>query len=129
MIEPKKAVEPPCPTSDAAMNKVPNPYKYSKFTHERIADILNKPTNQGQYDIDWTQSHDLYPESFPHFVRGRDFNSRITMHDRAMGTMIQNYGKRNKLGEEEFRGKEFKDWDVNVKGNNDMLSITQSYVI
>ena len=51
------------------------------------------------------------------------------MYDGAMGTMIQNYGKRNKLGEEEFRGEEFKDWDCNVKGNNDMLSITQPHII
>jgi len=84
------------------------------------------------------QTTDLYPESFPHFVRGRDsvrehitslFTSRIAMYDGAMGTMIQNYAKRNKLDEEEYRGTQFKEWSCNVKGNNDMLSITQPHVI
>jgi 5-methyltetrahydrofolate--homocysteine methyltransferase len=51
------------------------------------------------------------------------------MYDGAMGTMIQNYGKRNTLGEAEFRGEKFKDWKCNVKGNNDMLSITQPHII
>jgi len=51
------------------------------------------------------------------------------MYDGAMGTMIQNYSKKNKLEEAEFRGEKFKDWKVNVKGNNDMLSITQPKVI
>jgi len=51
------------------------------------------------------------------------------MYDGAMDTMIENYSKRNKLGEEEFRGEGFKDWDCNVKGNNDMLSITQPQII
>jgi 5-methyltetrahydrofolate--homocysteine methyltransferase len=51
------------------------------------------------------------------------------MYDGAMGTMIQNYSKKNKLGEEEFRGERFKDWSCNVKGNNDMLSITQPHII
>ncbi|GMH96218.1 hypothetical protein TL16_g13285, partial [Triparma laevis f. inornata] len=53
----------------------------------------------------------------------------IAMYDGAMGTMIQNYGKKNKLGEAEYRGERFKDWDCNVKGNNDMLSITMPEVI
>ncbi|GMI02396.1 hypothetical protein TrST_g2530, partial [Triparma strigata] len=46
-----------------------------------------------------------------------------------MGTMIQNYGKKHKLGEAEYRGEQFKDWDCNVKGNNDMLSLTMPEVI
>ena len=73
-----------------------------------------------------------------YFVRGRDslreyitslFTSQIAIYDGAMGTMIQNYSKRNKLEEEEYRGDKFKDWSCNVKGNNDMLSITQPHVI
>ena len=51
------------------------------------------------------------------------------MYDGAMGTMIQNYGKKNKLGEDEYRGERFKDWSCNVKGNNDMLSMTMPQVI
>merc|ERR1712157_309854 len=88
--------------------------------------------------LDWNQPHDLYPESYPYFVRGRDslrtyitelFNREIAIYDGAMGTMIQNYSKRNRLEEEEYRGEEFKDWSCNVKGNNDMLSISQPKII
>jgi 5-methyltetrahydrofolate--homocysteine methyltransferase len=46
---------------------------------------------------------------------------RIMVFDGAMGTMIQ----RLKLEEEAFRGEEFKDHPKPLKGNNDLLSITQ----
>ncbi|MCB9426882.1 MAG: homocysteine S-methyltransferase family protein [Flavobacteriales bacterium] len=46
---------------------------------------------------------------------------RILVLDGAMGTMLQAY----KFTEEDFRGEQFKDWKLSVKGNNDMLSITQ----
>ncbi len=46
---------------------------------------------------------------------------RILVLDGAMGTMIQ----RLKLSEEEFRGERFKDWDHDLKGNNDLLILTQ----
>ena len=48
-------------------------------------------------------------------------NERILIIDGAMGTMIQRY----KLEEKDFRGERFKDWHKDVKGNNDLLSITQ----
>jgi 5-methyltetrahydrofolate--homocysteine methyltransferase len=50
---------------------------------------------------------------------------RILVIDGAMGTMIQ----RHKLTEEDYRGERFKDWHSDVKGNNDLLSITQPAVI
>ncbi len=50
---------------------------------------------------------------------------RILVLDGAMGTMIQQY----KFTEEDYRGEQFKDWPVPVKGNNDMLSITQPEAI
>ncbi|EEC44210.1 methionine synthase [Phaeodactylum tricornutum CCAP 1055/1] len=46
-----------------------------------------------------------------------------------MGTMIQNYAKKNRLDEEEYRGERFRDWNCAVKGNNDMLSISQPHII
>ncbi|MFW2347746.1 MAG: homocysteine S-methyltransferase family protein, partial [Wenyingzhuangia sp.] len=46
---------------------------------------------------------------------------KVLVLDGAMGTMIQQY----KFSEEDYRGEQFKDWKVSVKGNNDMLSITQ----
>lgn len=50
---------------------------------------------------------------------------RILIIDGAMGTMIQQY----KLTEADFRGERFKSWDCDVKGNNDLLSITQPKII
>lgn len=50
---------------------------------------------------------------------------RILIIDGAMGTMIQRY----KLTEEDYRGERFKDWHSDVKGNNDLLSITQPGII
>ena len=51
--------------------------------------------------------------------------SRILIIDGAMGTMIQRY----KLEEEDYRGERFKDWASDVKGNNDLLSITRPEII
>ena len=50
---------------------------------------------------------------------------RILVIDGAMGTMIQ----RHKPDEKEYRGERFKDWPVDVKGNNDLLCITQPNMI
>ena len=50
---------------------------------------------------------------------------RILIIDGAMGTMIQ----RHKLQEGDYRGERFKDWHTDVKGNNDLLSITQPDII
>jgi 5-methyltetrahydrofolate--homocysteine methyltransferase len=50
---------------------------------------------------------------------------RILLLDGAMGTMIQGCG----LGEAEYRGERFKDWPSDVKGNNDLLSLTRPQVI
>ena len=50
---------------------------------------------------------------------------RILIIDGAMGTMIQ----RHKLTEADYRGERFKDWHTDVKGNNDLLSITQPGII
>ncbi len=52
-------------------------------------------------------------------------NQRILVLDGAMGTMIQRY----KLTEEDYRGNRFKNWHSDVKGNNDLLSITQPHII
>jgi 5-methyltetrahydrofolate--homocysteine methyltransferase len=50
---------------------------------------------------------------------------RILVIDGAMGTMIQ----RHKLSEKDFRCKRFKDHPYDLKGNNDLLSITQPEII
>ena len=50
---------------------------------------------------------------------------RILVLDGAMGTMIQRY----KLGEKEYRGDRFADFAHDVKGNNELLVLTQPQVI
>lgn len=50
---------------------------------------------------------------------------RILVLDGAMGTMIQAY----KLTEEDYRGERFKNFSHDLKGNNDLLSITQPHII
>ena len=50
---------------------------------------------------------------------------RILMLDGAMGTMIQRY----KLSEADFRGERFADHTIDVRGNNDLLSLTRPDVV
>lgn len=50
---------------------------------------------------------------------------RILVIDGAMGTMIQ----RHKLAEADYRGERFKSWHCDIKGNNDLLNITQPEII
>ncbi len=50
---------------------------------------------------------------------------RILVLDGAMGTMIQTY----KLTEEDYRGAPFRDFPRDLKGNNDLLSLTQPTII
>jgi 5-methyltetrahydrofolate--homocysteine methyltransferase len=52
-------------------------------------------------------------------------DERIVLLDGAMGTMIQGYG----LTEDDYRGERFADWDRDLKGNNDLLSLTRPDVI
>ncbi|HCR3337044.1 methionine synthase [Morganella morganii] len=58
-------------------------------------------------------------------VLKKALNQRILILDGAMGTMIQRYA----LNEMEYRGERFADWPVDLKGNNDLLSITQPDII
>ena len=52
-------------------------------------------------------------------------NNRILVLDGAMGTMLQRYN----FSEEDFRGKRFKDFPHPLKGNNDLLTLTQPEAI
>src|SRR4029077_20078743 len=60
------------------------------------------------------------PDSPPERLE-RLLRDRIVIIDGAMGTMIQ--GQR--LSEEDFRGQRFKDHPRDLKGNNDLLALTQ----
>src|SRR5262245_29440107 len=50
---------------------------------------------------------------------------RILLLDGAMGTMIQNH----KFSEADFRGARFADWPRDLRGNNDLLTLTQPRAI
>ncbi|MCK5638837.1 MAG: homocysteine S-methyltransferase family protein, partial [Flavobacteriaceae bacterium] len=59
-------------------------------------------------------------------IRIKDIlQERILVLDGAMGTMLQQYS----FTEEDFRGERFKDYKSPLKGNNDLLSITQPEAI
>ncbi len=60
-----------------------------------------------------------------HAQLSHSLNQRILMLDGGMGTMIQE----RQLSEEDFRGDRFADWHLDVKGNNDMLVLTQPDLI
>ena len=66
---------------------------------------------------------------FPHYTRAQQLpamlEKRIAILDGAMGTMIQRF----KLGESQYRGERFKDFHRDVKGNNELLSLTRPDVI
>ena len=55
----------------------------------------------------------------------KELEQRILVIDGAMGTMIQ----RHKLTEADYRGERFKDWPSDLKGNNDLLCLTQPQII
>ena len=55
----------------------------------------------------------------------KEIQKRILVLDGAMGTMLQDYN----FSEEDFRGERFKDYESSLKGNNDLLSLTQPEAI
>ena len=69
------------------------------------------------------------PYPIESYTRGADFarmlQKRILILDGAMGTMIQRY----KLSEEQFRGERFAEHGKDVKGNNELLSLTRPDII
>ena len=61
-------------------------------------------------------SHKSATESFTALLK-----QRVAIFDGAMGTMIQ----RHRFSEEQFRSARFKDWRSDLRGNNDLLTLTQ----
>ena len=55
----------------------------------------------------------------------QNLQQRILVLDGAMGTMLQRY----QFTEEDYRGERFKNWESPLKGNNDLLSLTQPNAI
>ncbi len=54
-----------------------------------------------------------------------ELEKRVLVIDGAMGTMIQQY----KLEEKDYRGERFANWHKDLKGNNDLLSVTRPDII
>src|SRR6188768_507880 len=69
-------------------------------------------------------SSQLIAKSFLMDIKN-ELEKRILILDGAMGTMIQRY----KLAEDDYRGERFKNFDADLKGNNDLLSLTQPQII
>jgi 5-methyltetrahydrofolate--homocysteine methyltransferase len=65
------------------------------------------------------------PLSETYLYLQKALKERIFILDGAMGTMIQ----RHKLTEEDFRGERFANHPTDIKGNNDILSLTQPEII
>ena len=55
----------------------------------------------------------------------KTLTERVVLLDGGMGTMIQQAG----LSESDYRGTEFADWSSDLKGNNDLLTLTQPALI
>ncbi|PSU88621.1 methionine synthase [Photobacterium kishitanii] len=58
-------------------------------------------------------------------VLHKRLEQQILIIDGGMGTMIQGY----KLDEQDYRGQRFSDWHADLKGNNDLLVLTQPQLI
>ncbi|MCD9541557.1 methionine synthase [Photobacterium carnosum] len=58
-------------------------------------------------------------------VLHKRLEQQILIIDGGMGTMIQSY----KLDEQDYRGQRFSDWHADLKGNNDLLVLTQPQLI
>ncbi len=64
-------------------------------------------------------------KSASYILLEQQLSQRILILDGAMGTMIQAY----KFEEQDYRGDRFSDWHLDVKGNNDLLVLTQPDII
>ncbi len=76
------------------------------------------------YQIKLPEKNQLRIESMIS-VLTQQLEDRLLFLDGAMGTMIQGY----RLGESDYRGSRFNNWPCDIKGNNDLLSITQPQII
>ena len=71
-----------------------------------------------------TTKTDLDSDSIESRLRNALAN-QILILDGAMGTMIQDH----QLGETDYRGERFADWASDLKGNNDLLTLSQPDII
>lgn len=86
-------------------------YTFSRDVTDADVAMLQQPFVRGETDI------------FAYLAAL--MKQRTMIFDGGMGTMIQQY----KFSEEDYRGERFKDYNMLVKGNNDLLSLTQPEII
>ncbi|KAH8051458.1 betaine-homocysteine S-methyltransferase [Aureococcus anophagefferens] len=134
--ESKPQTEPPLPMTKVSRPRA-EPALHDGLDHPLILKAREKRPSLAVSQFDdlrtsWAQPKDTHPEGFrtSRAATARRyitelFQTRITMYDGAMGTMIQ----KHKLDEPDFRAERFKDYDMLIKGNNDLLSITQPHII
>ena len=58
-------------------------------------------------------------------ILNKALENRVLVLDGAMGSLIQSYN----LSEKDFRGERFKNHPIDLKGNNDLLSIVRPDII
>src|SRR5450432_1865518 len=85
---------------------------------KRRSPDVHTQTHRGQTPGEQTQGERV--RAFIALLR-----ERLVILDGAMGTMIQGYG----LSESQFRGEWFAAWRSDLRGNNDLLAITQPDII
>ena len=83
--------------------------------------------NQHQLSQRQTSQHPLFQQKVSQRKAAFEtaLENRILILDGAMGTMIQSYS----LEESDYRGEQFADWPSDLKGNNDLLSLTQPDIL
>jgi 5-methyltetrahydrofolate--homocysteine methyltransferase len=100
---------------------------------EREAEVEAK-IKSWDNETDGTALYDAVRSGKKQFVRGEDsvkeylnglMQKDILIFDGGMGTMIQN----RRPDEEAYRGAQYADWPCSVKGNNDLLSLSQPEMI
>lgn len=93
---------------------------YSIGTDQCAASLLHEPAGIFYNALNMSTHPYTRAQALPGLLE-----KRILVLDGAMGTMIQRF----KLDESQYRGERFKDFGKDVKGNNELLSLTRPDVI
>lgn len=103
-------------------NSTPSSRGLSAGFSQSSADPAHRPRDEDYYDdqiMNITQYNSITT------YLNETLKHRLLILDGAMGTMIQ----RHALQEADYRGKRFHDFPYDVKGNNDLLCLTQPHII
>lgn len=121
---------PTCSKSEAARKshlkslKIASANRTETYVRMRKRHFLNKNLHEKTGDIRVNERLGATVSTIVERLR-HQLSQRILVLDGGMGTMIQGY----RLTEEDFRGERFADWQSDLKGNNDLLVLTQPDII